>query len=126
MGIGMRIAALFALLIAGTVNAQAPVRVDTVSERTIVRQINATGTVTSPRSAVLSTAVAGLVAELLVDEGYRVATGDEMLRLDAELAQLALERTIAAQHQRETELEDAKRRFAEAEKVAAKQHLNKV
>ena len=78
---------------------------------------------TSPRSAVLSTAVAGLVAELLVDEGYRVATGDEMLRLDAELAQLALERTIAAQHQRETELEDAKRRFAEAEKVAAKQSI---
>ena len=45
----------------------------------IVQQVNVTGSVTSPRTAVLSTAVAGLVADIVVDEGQRVATGDAML-----------------------------------------------
>lgn len=103
--------------------AQAPVRVEPVSDRAIDRQINVTGTVTSPRTAVLSTAVAGLVAELLVDEGYRVATGDALLKLDAELAELALERALAEQRQRETALDDAKRRFTEAEKVGAQRAI---
>ena len=123
MPFGIRITALSLLLLASAATADVPVRVEAVTERTIVRQIDATGTVTSPRTAVLSTAVAGLVAELEVDEGYRVATGDTLVKLDAELAQLALQRTLASQRQRETELEDAKRRFVEAEKVAEKQSI---
>lgn len=111
------IAALLILVISTVGHAQSPVRVEAVAERLIVSQINVTGTVTSPRTALLSTAVAGLVAELSTDEGHRVVTGETLLRLDAELAQLALERAQAEVLQRETDVADARRRFAEAEKV---------
>ncbi len=100
-----------------TAAAQAPVRVETVSDRTIVRQVNVTGTVTSPRTAVLSTAVAGLVADIRIDEGHRVEAGDPLLVLDAELAQLALERALAEVKQQEIAVADARRRFSEAEQV---------
>lgn len=103
--------------------AQAPVRVETVSDSAIVRQIHVNGTVTSPRSALLSTAVAGIVAELMVDEGHRVSAGDPLLVLDAELAQLALERSLAEVRQQEVALEDAKRRFAEAEEVGTQRGI---
>ena len=115
--------ALLFVLLASPVLAEAPVRVEPAADRPIVRQINVTGTVTSSRTAVLSTAVAGLVEDLLVDEGYRVNAGDILVNLDAELAQLALERTVAGLQQRETELDDARRRFAEAEQVAAQRSI---
>ncbi len=103
--------------------AQAPVRVEPVMNRSIVNQIDVTGTVTSPRTAVLSTAVGGLVSELTIDEGDRVATGDVLLQLDAELAQLALERAVAEVRQREIALDDARRRFTEAEKVGTQRGI---
>ncbi len=87
--------AILLLMCTSLVYAEAPVRVDVVSSRTIVQQVNVTGSVTSPRSAVLSTAVAGLVADIVVDEGDRVETGDALLSLDAELAELALARSQA-------------------------------
>ncbi len=114
---------LFLVLASIAAVAQVPVRVEPVSNQAIVRQINVTGTVTSPRTAVLSTAVTGLVAELTIDEGHRVATGDVLLKLDAELAGLALERAMAEVRQREIALEDARRRFTEAEKVGAQRGI---
>ncbi len=116
-------AALVLTLLSIVAAAQAPVQVEPVSNRAIIRQINVTGTVTSPRTAVLSTAVAGLNAELTIDEGHRVETGDALLRLDAELAQLALERARAEVRQRETAVADARRRLAEAEKVGAQRGI---
>ncbi|MDJ0700753.1 MAG: efflux RND transporter periplasmic adaptor subunit [Woeseiaceae bacterium] len=103
--------------------AEAPVRVETVSSRTIVQQVNVTGSVTSPRSAVLSTAVAGLVAEIVVDEGHRVKAGDALLTLDAELAELARDRTAAEVRRSETALADARRRLVDAEKVGAERAI---
>ncbi|MGI9223945.1 MAG: efflux RND transporter periplasmic adaptor subunit [Woeseiaceae bacterium] len=123
MSVLHRAAALFLVLLSNSVAAQVPVRVESVSNRPIVSQINVTGTVTSPRTAVLSTAVAGLVAELAIEEGHRVKTGDALLKLDAELAQLALERALAEVQQRETALEDARRRFTEAEKVGTQRAI---
>jgi len=117
------IAAIFLTLLSVGAMAQAPVQVETVSNRAIVRQINVTGTVTSPRTAVLSSAVAGLVAELEIDEGHRVETGDALLKLDAELAQLSLERARAEVRQRETAVADARRRFAEAEEVGTERGI---
>lgn len=108
---------LFFVLVTTDVGAEAPVRVETVSGRTIVQHVNVSGSVTSPRSAVLSTAVAGLVAELTVDEGRRVEAGEALLSLDAELAELALERVLAEVRQSETALADARRRLADAEAV---------
>lgn len=92
-------------------------RVEPVEKRLIVSQINVTGTVTSPRTAVLSTAVSGIVAELTIDEGHRVETGDPLLVLDSELAELALERALAEVQQREIAVADARRRFTEAEQI---------
>ncbi|MBT8090007.1 MAG: efflux RND transporter periplasmic adaptor subunit [Gammaproteobacteria bacterium] len=103
--------------------AEVPVQVETVSKRAVLKQINVTGTVTSPRTAVLSTAVAGLVAELTIDEGDRVETGDALLKLDAELAQLALERALAEVRQREIAVADASRRFTEAEEVGTQRGI---
>ncbi|NCF74514.1 MAG: efflux RND transporter periplasmic adaptor subunit [Gammaproteobacteria bacterium] len=116
-------AALSLLLLPVVAAAQVPVQVEAVSNRAIVRQINVTGTVTSPRTAVLSTAVAGLVAELTIDEGHHVKTGDALLKLDAELAQLALERALAEVRQHKTAVADARRRFAEAEEVGTERGI---
>ena len=114
---------LATLLVATNAAAEVPVQVETVTNRVVVKQINVTGTVTSPRTAVLSTAVAGIVAELTIDEGDRVETGDVLLRLDAELAQLALERALAAVKQREIAVADARRRFVEAEEVGTQRGI---
>ncbi len=122
MAYRLRIVTLtISMLAAVSAAGQVPVEVETVSVRQVVQQINVTGTVTSPRSAVLSTAVSGIVAELSADEGDRVTTGETLLKLDAELARLALERARADVQQREIAAADAKRRFDEAEKVAARQ-----
>ena len=116
-------AALSLMLLSVVATAQVPVQVETVSNRAIVRQINVTGTVTSPRTAVLSTAVAGLVSELTIDEGHHVKTGEALLKLDAELAQLALERALAEVRQHETAVADARRRFTEAEEVGTERGI---
>ncbi len=117
------IAGLLVLLLPVPVFAEAPVRVETVSSRTIVQQVNVTGSVTSPRSALLSTAVAGLVSDIVVDEGHRVQAGDALLALDAELAQLARDRTAAELRRSETALADARRRLVDAEKVGAERAI---
>jgi len=114
---------LATILMAANAGAEVPVQVETVSNRAVVKQINVTGTVTSPRTAVLSTAVAGLVTELAIDEGDRVETGDVLLKLDAELAQLALERALAEVRQREIAAADSRRRFKEAEEVSAQRGI---
>lgn len=111
------------LILSATVFAEAPVRVESVSSQTIVQQINVSGSVTSPRSALLSTAVAGLVAEIAVDEGHRVEAGDTLLSLDAELAELAMERYLAELRQSESALADARRRLADAEAVGAQRAI---
>ena len=114
---------LAAMLVFADVAAEVPVQVESVVNRAVVKQISVTGTVTSPRTAVLSTAVAGIVAELMIDEGGRVETGDVLLRLDAELAQLALERARAEVQQREIAAADARRRLAEAEEVGSQRGI---
>lgn len=103
--------------------AQVPVQTETVSIQPIIKQVSVSGTVTSPRTAVLSTAVAGLVSELNLDEGQRVTIGDTLLQLDAELAQVALERTLAQVRQNEATLEDARRRFAEADQLRSQRGI---
>lgn len=115
------VTALTLMLLVVNATAQVPVEVESVSSQSVIKQISVSGTVTSPRTAVLSTAVAGLVAELNIDEGDRVDTADALLKLDAELATLALERALADVRQREIAAADANRRFEEAEKVGAQQ-----
>jgi RND family efflux transporter MFP subunit len=96
-----------------------PVDVARVAERPIVRSVRVSGTVTSPQYASLSPSVGGLVAAMRVDAGDRVAAGDVLVALDAELAGLELLRRTADREQAQAALADARRRLDEAERVAS-------
>lgn len=96
----------------------APVVIATADLRAVVERVPVSGTVTSPRVARLSPAVAGLVQEVLVEAGDHVAKGEPLLRLDPALAQLAVDAAKAASDQGREELTDARRRLADAEKLA--------
>ncbi|MEM8817712.1 MAG: efflux RND transporter periplasmic adaptor subunit [Pseudomonadota bacterium] len=111
------------LLSSATALAQAPVAVAEVESSRIVARIPVSGSVTSPRRATLSTAVPGLVATLAVDDGARVAAGDVLLSLDAELAEIGLEQAGARVRQNEVALADAARRLAEAEEVGRRRAI---
>lgn len=84
----------------------------------VYREVQVTGTVTSARSARLSAATSGLVQEIDIDEGSRVAAGDVLLRLDSELARLQLQSAEARVAQAEHALGDAQRRLREARELA--------
>jgi len=94
-----------------------PVGISEAVERPIVRTVRVSGTVTSPRNAVLSPSVGGLVASIAVDAGDRVAEGDSLVQLDDELARLELLRREAELAQARAALADAERRLDEAERV---------
>ncbi len=100
-----------------------PVVVSAVSQQAIYRQVQVTGSVTSPQVASLSPATAGLVTEVLAEEGDRVSTGDALLRLDAELAELQLQSAAAEHEQASTALNDARRRLREAQALAPQQSI---
>ena len=52
----------------------------------LVEEVSLSGSVISPRIAQLSTEVDGLIESISVDIGDTVRAGDEILRLNAELA----------------------------------------
>ena len=97
--------------------AAPPVSVDEAAERSIVQTVRVSGTVTSPNAAMLSPSVGGLVAKLHVDAGDRVAPGQVLVELDAELQTLELRRREAELRQIEAALADSRRRLDEAERV---------
>ena len=112
------VARLLALVIfaGGSLHAT-PVITDEAREQAIVRTVKVTGTVTSPRTSLLSPSVGGLVSRIEVDVGDRVAPGDLLLQLDPELEVLALERSRAAEAEARSALTDARRRLREAERL---------
>jgi len=104
------LSALFLPLLAQA--ADAPVLVTTVIAQksdSIVRTLQLTGTVTARHQAQLSPRTAGLVNQLNVDAGSRVAKGDVLLELDPKLAQLALAVLQAELAQGKLELANADR-----------------
>lgn len=92
----------------------APVRVDTATEQAIQKIVELTGTVTSPRSARLSAATAGLVTALHVDAGSEVTTGNILLELEPVLAQSQWQSAKAAADVARLAVADSTRRLAEA------------
>mgnify|MGYP001551361807 CR=1 FL=1 len=94
-----------------------PVGVDQSRTQAVVQVVLVSGTVTSPQSAVLSPSVGGLIERIDVDAGDRVEKGDVVVALDRELDMLDLERVRAEEAQASSELEDSRRRLAEAERV---------
>lgn len=121
-------ACLLALVIFAPVTAVAqerrvPVAVTSVQEQLIQRQLQLSGTVTAERAARLSVATSGLVNNLSVDAGDRVATGDVLLELDSELANFQWQSAQAAEVQARHALDDARRRLKEARHLAPQQSI---
>jgi RND family efflux transporter MFP subunit len=113
-------AAIVVGLAPGCARAEAtPVTAAEAHQAPIVREVALTGTVTSPRSASLSTAIGGLVEHVAVDAGDRAAEGDLLLALDDELEEAAVMRAEAAVRRGEVELADAQRRLREAQALSA-------
>lgn len=94
-----------------------PVSVDESRRQAVVQVVLVSGTVTSPQSAVLSPSVGGLIERIDVDAGDRVDKGAVVVALDRELGMLDMERARAEEAQARSELEDSRRRLAEAERV---------
>lgn len=103
--------------------AGVPVGIALVQERAIERVVQLTGTVTSARAARLSAATSGLVAKLHVDAGSKVVTGDVLLELDPELAQLQWQSARAVAEQARNALADARRRLQEARTLAPQRSI---
>lgn len=91
---------------------------------TVINEIPLTGTVTSPRSASLSTEVSGLVETVLIEEGQRVRKGDVILKLDRELQQMMLEAAKAKTRQARFELDDTKRRLMDSKRLVKRKAIS--
>lgn len=100
-----------------------PVAVRDVQQQQIFRQVEITGSVTSPSMASLSPAISGLVHELYVDEGDAVKAGDPLLELDPELAEHSWESALAVEKQAAAALDDSRRRLREAQLLAPQRSI---
>jgi RND family efflux transporter MFP subunit len=101
-----------------------PIDVARSETRDIVQEVAVNGTVTSPRAAVLSPSVGGLIEDVAVDAGDRVEAGAVLVALDRELGELTLARFRAEAAQARTSLEDARRRLAEAVEVGPERGIS--
>jgi len=106
------------LLLSGLAAAQvAPVELAPVERRAIVETLRLSGSLSSPYTSSLSPDFEGRLVSLNVDAGDRVKQGDILFKLDDELARLELDQAIAAEHEAEADLADAKRRVVEVRKL---------
>ncbi len=102
----------------------APVQVDVAQQQPILKQIQLTGTITSPLVSSLSAATSGLVKTVHAEEGTHVAKGDVLLTLDAELVEQQLLAAEASMAQASNANTDAQRRLTEARTLAPKQSIS--
>lgn len=94
--------------------APAPVTISMPEARQARQQVELTGSFNARNAASLSPRLSGLVQELLVDAGDRVAVGDVLVRLDDRLAQLELAQAESAVNQAQAALVEAVRLRDEA------------
>ena len=99
--------------------------VQQAEEQLLIEEVPINGTVISPRSAQLSTEVSGIVKKVSVEVGDRIKAGEELLRINSELAQLNLGLAEAETLKAKEELADAQRRLADARTLAKKQTVSK-
>ena len=99
-----------------------PVEAETALVAPVVRKLELSGTVTSPRVSSISTSFQGLVSAVHFDSGAKVKTGDLLLELDSELEEAAHKQTEALAAQAAGELADAKRRLGIAKKLAERKY----
>ena len=99
--------------------------VQQVEQQLLIEEIPLTGTVISPRQAQLSTEISGIVEKVFVEIGDRIKAGEELLWINAELAELDLGLARAETLKAKEELADAQRRLADARTLAKKQTVSK-
>jgi HlyD family secretion protein len=90
----------------GETAARAAVSVQTapVQRISIERQVSVSGTLTSPDQAKVSSEVAGVVRQVLVELGTEVQPGQVLVKLDPSELELALQRSESALRQTEAQL----------------------
>ena len=101
----------------GMAYAETPVAVVLPEKGQAIQTLSLSGSLTARRSAQLSPQVAGLVAELAVDAGDRVAAGDVLVRLDERMAELEEARVVAVVNEARTALKEAERLRDEARRL---------
>ncbi|NGX15861.1 efflux RND transporter periplasmic adaptor subunit [Wenzhouxiangella sp. XN24] len=101
---------LVAMALASPVAAETPVTAVDPEIGQGSQVLALSGNLIARRTAVLSPQVAGLVAAIRIDAGDRVAIGDELLRLDQDLAKLEVRRAEAV-------VEEARRALLEARRL---------
>ena len=114
---------LFALALGQAGHAQeapAPVVVAAVERARVTDDLVLSGTATARRTSMLSPLTDGLVAEVLVDIGDHVETGQVLARLDDVIARHELATARAALAEGQARLADAERRRDEAAEVHAR------
>src|SRR5262245_36993648 len=80
------------------------VRTTSVQRISVQRSVELSGTLVSPDQARVSSEVAGIVRDVLVEIGQEVNAGEELVRLDATELNLALQRAESALRQTEAQL----------------------
>ena len=99
------------------------VQLETVSSEDIVQEVTLNGTVNALRVSGMSAAVAGLLDEVRVETGDRVARGDVLVELDDELVTWELAAARAEAEEARSRLEEARRRLREARSVGAGRNI---
>ena len=100
-----------------------PVTTTRANVAPVINTVRLSGSVVTPRSAAVSTAVGGLVETIDVDLGTRVERGDVMVRLDRDLAGHEVARAEASVAEAKAELDDAKREVRVGERLAERGNL---
>ncbi|MGI9287344.1 MAG: efflux RND transporter periplasmic adaptor subunit [Pseudomonadales bacterium] len=90
----------------------------------ITEKLPLSGTITSPQFSALATRVDGYVEKLLVDVGDNVQTGDPLLKLDASIARLELQRLSAAEEEADFLYRDAARLAREAKELVKSKNIS--
>jgi len=80
------------------------VRTATVQRISVQRSVELSGTLISPDQSRVSSEVAGIVRDVLVEIGQEVSVGQELVRLDTTELNLALQRAESALRQTEAQL----------------------
>jgi len=84
--------------------AAVPVKTAAIQRITVQRQVELAGNLLSPDQAKVSSEVAGVVRQVLVEIGQEVRAGDPLVRLEARELALALERAESALRQTRAQL----------------------
>ncbi len=115
------------LLTTGDAHAQEqkaiPVKVMRAAVAPVHEELPLTGNVTTRRQSRLSPEVAGLAAQLYVDEGDEVSRGDALLELDRDIAQIERDSVAAQVAEAQARLAEALRQQDEAARLVEKKHI---